>query len=280
MNSRGQLIITDLMLYIVLLIVILAMIVYALNYINTNQVATISNYEVNQMLESTLDTLVKTEGTPENWDESKNIKTIGLKKNSTTSSISYNKLIKLKNNNYLLDDFISEGIDYSLDLILEDNQEKSLHIAGEYSLSDKENIYSRQVPIILDYDYDIYTISSNNNTNYCPENHNNLRNTWSCKSISVNKSSLINGEFYIITNKNTKYEITNTYNEKITGNIENQTQINNQMDKLMKTDNDTLYIHINTQDTSYVVYDKNNQQNHLDSIYNPKVYLLKLSISN
>ena len=94
MNSKGQLIITDLMLYIIILVFVVGMVIYTLNILNDNNVVTLSNNELNHILQDTVDTLVKTEGSPSNWDNvsTNNIKTVGLRKNSSTLSISYNKL--------------------------------------------------------------------------------------------------------------------------------------------------------------------------------------------
>ena len=282
MNSKGQLIITDLMLYIIILVFVVGMVIYTLNILNDNNVVTLSNNELNHILQDTVDTLVKTEGSPSNWDNvsTNNIKTVGLRKNSSTLSISYNKLIKLKNNDYLVDKFIPDGLDYSLNVYSEDNPQNQLHIAGEYSLSNKKNIYSKQVPIIIDYGYDIYAICNDNITNYCPYNHNNLSSNWICKPFLINKTSLNNGKYYILTNKNNEYILSNTYNHQITDEMSIKKEINSQLDSLLESDNDTIYIHINTQNTAYLVYDSNNLEEYLDSVYNPEVYILNLSISN
>lgn len=282
MNSEGQLIITDLMLYIVILIFVVGMVIYALNLIDDNDVVTLSNHEINQILQDTLDTLVKTEGFPATWDNISinDIKTVGLRKNSSVSGISYNKLIKLKNNDYLMDKFIPGGLDYSLNMYSKGNPENQLHIAGEYSLSNKKNIYSKQVPIIIDYSYDIYAICKDNLTDYCSYNHNNSSSNWICKPFPINKTSLNNGKYYILTNKNNKYTLSNTYNHQITDEMSVKKEINSQLTSLLESDNDTIYIHINTQNAAYLVHDSNNMEEYLDSVYNPEVYMLNLSISN
>ena len=98
MNSKGQLIITELILYIIIIVICISMILYIFNTINNNQVMTLDNRMTNQILEDTMDTLIMSEGTPSNWDNlsDKDIKTIGLRKNSLSYQISYNKLSKLK----------------------------------------------------------------------------------------------------------------------------------------------------------------------------------------
>ena len=116
MNSKGQLIITELILYIIIIVICISMILYIFNTINNNQVMILDNRMTNQILEDTMYTLIMSEGTPSNWDNlsDKDIKTIGLRKNSLSYQISYNKLSKLKNNTDLIDDFFPKGLSYSL----------------------------------------------------------------------------------------------------------------------------------------------------------------------
>ena len=83
MNSKGQLIITELILYIIIIVICISMILYIFNTINNNnQVMILDNRMTNQILEDTMDTLIMSEGTPSNWDNlsDKDIKTIGLRK--------------------------------------------------------------------------------------------------------------------------------------------------------------------------------------------------------
>ena len=99
MNNKGQIIITDILLYLIILTIILGIIVYAVETVNDNQINRLNNKEINNVLEDSLSTLTKTSGTPDNWEKinTQNIKTIGLKSNNN-KYISYDKLNKLKNN--------------------------------------------------------------------------------------------------------------------------------------------------------------------------------------
>lgn len=282
MNSKGQLIITELILYIIIIVICISMILYIFNTINNNQVMTLDNRMTNQILEDTMDTLIMSEGTPSNWDNlsDKDIKTIGLRKNSLSYQISYNKLSKLKNNTDLIDDFFPKGLSYSLIVYPKNNPKNQEYIAGEYSLENRNNIYSREVPIIIDYGYDIYTIKSHKYMNYCPYNHNNSSSIWQCKPFSINRTSIYNGIFYIVSNNETNYILSNTYNQQVNNTVSNKKNINQEVETLLNSENDTIYIHINTNTTSYLVYDENNLEKYLDSIYDPEIYILKLSISN
>ena len=139
MNSKGQLIITELILYIIIIVICISMILYIFNTINNNQVMILDNRMTNQILEDTIDTLIMSEGTPSNWDNlsDKDIKTIGLRKNSLSYQISYNKLSKLKNNTDLIDDFFPKGLSYSLIVYPKNNPKNQEYIAGEYYLIQK-----------------------------------------------------------------------------------------------------------------------------------------------
>ena len=68
MNSKGQLIITELILYIIIIVICISMILYIFNTINNNQVMILDNRMTNQILEDTMDTLIMSEGTPSTWD--------------------------------------------------------------------------------------------------------------------------------------------------------------------------------------------------------------------
>ncbi|WP_455645685.1 hypothetical protein [Methanosphaera sp.] len=282
MNSKGQLIITDLIFYIIILTIILAMIVYTMNNINNNQVSTLNNYESNQLVENTLDTLIKTEGSPTNWNtiNENNIKTIGLKKDSTSSLISYDKLIKLKNNNYLLTNMFPESTTYSLIMYPKNNPENITYIAGEHTLDTNKNIYSKEADIMLDYGYDIIRINGADVNNKCPDNHDTENGSWSCKPLEINTAQIDNGIFYIITGDSTNYILANSYNQEIIGDVENTMDINNNLKSLIVQDNDTIYIHINTnKNNTYIIYDMNNRKDYLNYILNPEIYKLKLTIA-
>ncbi|OED30774.1 hypothetical protein [Methanosphaera sp. WGK6] len=282
MNSKGQLIITDLIVYIIILTIIFSMLVYTINNINNNQVMTLNNYESNQLVETILDTLVKTEGTPANWDTitENNIKTIGLRENSTSSMISYDKLIKLKNNNYLLTNMFPEGTCYSLIMYPKNNPTNITYIAGNHTLDNNKSIYSKEADIILDFGYNIFRISDNDVNNKCPYNHENKNGSWSCKPLEINNAQLGNGIFYIVTRNNVRYILTNSYNQEVMDEVENTKNINNNLKTLLSNDNDTIYIHINTnKNNTYIIYDTKNRHNYLNYILDPEIYKLRLTIA-
>ncbi|MGN1321056.1 MAG: hypothetical protein ACI4VJ_00560 [Methanosphaera sp.] len=283
MNSKGQLIITDLMLYLILLTIILGIIIYTIDNINDNQVSSLNNHETDQILTDTLNTIIKTEGTPSNWENESlnNIKIIGLRKNSTSSMISYDKLMKLKSNNQLLSNLLPTGTNYELSIHPKNNPNHNTIIVTRGSVSSDRNVYSMEAPVIIDYGYNISSIYNHNYSNTCPLHHEKDNKEWSCKAFNINKSTLNKGTYYIIVDKDTDYILTNTYNETITGKTEdNITEINQKLEQLIRDDNDTIYIHIHSNKKQiYLAYDTNNRKNYLNSIKNPQIYILTLKIS-
>ena len=271
--------ISDLLLYLVVIIIILGMIVYFSAVINDNQVSNVNNNELNNYLDTLTSLLVETSGKPDNWEKlntMSDVHSVGLK--STTSSlISYDKLVKLKENSFLLDNILPSGVYYSVSITQEGQQ--PIFIAGSSTLSDKKNIQTRQVPIIIDYGFQIMGKDNNNHEYTCPYNHDN--NTWKCRIINLNQSLLNEGKYYILTKKPTQVTISNTYQENITKTCNNKLNINPQLQHLQQNTNQTIYIHFKSKDNdTYIVYDKNNREEFLDTIIQPETSTLEIKIAN
>lgn len=271
--------ISDLLLYLVVIIIILGMIVYFSAIINDNQVSNVNNKELNNYLDTLTSLLVETSGKPDNWEKLNTMSgvcSVGLK--STTSSlISYDKLVKLKENSFLLDNVLPSGVYYSVSITQEGQQ--PIFIAGSSTLSDKKNIQTRQVPIIIDYGFQIMGKDNNNHEYTCPYNHDN--NTWKCRIINLNQSSLNEGKYYILTKKPTQITISNTYQENITKTCNNKLNINPQLQQLQQNTNQTIYIHFKSKDNDiYIVYDKNNREKFLDTIIQPETNTLEIKTAN
>ena len=96
MNNKGQIIITDILLYLIILLVIFSIVIYATVTLNDNQVTRINNKQLNNLLEDSISALTKTSGTPNNWEELNvnKVDTVGLK-SPKNQLLSYDKLIKL-----------------------------------------------------------------------------------------------------------------------------------------------------------------------------------------
>lgn len=277
MNNKGQIIITDILLYLIILLVIFSIVIYATVTLNDNQVTRINNKQLNNLLEDSISALTKTSGTPNNWEELNvnKVDTVGLK-SPKNQLLSYDKLIKLKNNPYLLDKYFPTGIDYSLTMYSKSNPNNEVLIAGKSNFNNKKQIQSKSTVVLFDYAFDITSFKKENMTVYCPYNHS---EQWICKTINVNDESLSSGKYYIISDSDVKYIISNTYSENITGQTK-KTCINNQLEQLMRNQNQTIFLHILTNNNNtYLVYDTDNKEEFLDEVIKPKVYVLNMKIA-
>lgn len=277
MNNKGQIIITELLLYIIVLTIILSLIIFTMVTLNDNQVTKINNKELNKLLEDNINLLIKTSGNPNNWEkiENNNIKTIGLKSNNN-HLISYEKLVKLKNNPQLLDNYFPSGVSYELTIYPKNNPSDKTLIAGN-SFSNKKQVLSKSEVILFDYGYKITSFNHDNNTLSCNYNHN---SNWICNAFTVSKNLLNKGEYYIITNSDTEYILSDTYSENITDTDKGIIKISDKLNQLMKNENETIYLHINNNNNeTYLVYDENNLEEYLKYVIKPEVYILQLKVA-
>jgi hypothetical protein len=277
MNNQGQIIITDILLYLIVLTLILGAIVYTTATINDNQVTRINNKELNNLVDTTMNTLIKTSGNPSNWEDlsNNNIKNIGLK-SQNGNFLSYDKIKRLKNNPQILNTFFPENVEYSITIYPKNNQNNKQLIAGKSYLTNRKQIQSKTSLFFIDYGYDILSISSNT-TEYCPYNHD---SNWNCRVFTINQALLNEGKYYIVTESKTNYMLSNTFSQNITGQTDNKRCINDDLGQLYQSENETIYVHtyINN-NNSYLVYDKKDREEYLDSVIRPEVYLLDLKIA-
>ena len=277
MNNKGQIIISDMLLYLIILLLIFSMLIYATVTLNDNQVTRINNKQLNQLLEDSLSALTKTSGTPKNWEKSNinNVDTVGLK--STESQLlSYDKLIKLKDNPNLLDKYFPNSLDYSLTLYPQNDSKDNVLIAGKNSFGNKKQVLSKNVLVLFDYGFDTLSFNKDSSGEACPYRHD---SQWICKAININELLLSSGKYYIISELDIDYIISNTYSENTTGKT-NKLCINNQLEQLRKNTNQTIYLHIRTNNNNtYLVYDTNNRENFLEEVIKPKVYVLNMKLA-
>jgi len=266
MNSKGQIIITDLFFYLIIVTIILSIVIYSFSMINDNQVENIQISTINQVLEDFTQTLMS-EGIPDNWNENNEIIQIGLAVNNNSNKISYQKLKRLKENTYLLDKYFPEGIKYSVYLEpINKSQEEINIIRSDLG----KNVYHKTRTVILDYGYEITPINSEI---ICSLNH---TENYNCIYLNINKTSLNEGKYYMVSKNNINYSLSNTYNEIITS---NDNELNNNFNQLLHEDEDTICIHISNNNETYLVYDKFNQRNNLNSVLNPDIYVLHVEVS-
>lgn len=272
-DEKGQLIITDLILYVIILMVVLSFIIYLTDYINSSNVSKLSGDEINQLLDNTMDVLVHSPGDPYNWNYLSNskIKTVGLQ-NPNSNLTSYDKLLKIKNDNSLIDNMLPENLDYSI-LLLSANGTNQILLAG--GVVNSSNIYTKSETIIIDYGYTTTYINSMNND--CSYQHDDI---CSCSVVNINKTQLDTSKYYIVTSNDAKYLIQNSYNETITGETNDHTScINEYLEELLHSEEDSFYIHVmdNGSDT-FLVEDQNDRSEYLYSVIEPELYIISMSI--
>ena len=104
-DTKAQLIIADLVVYIIVFMIIIAIITTLTIAFDRKESEIINNQEYDMIAQNTINALIKSTGTPTNWDKTptSNIKMIGLRSNETTNMISYIQLITSRNGfrNYL-----------------------------------------------------------------------------------------------------------------------------------------------------------------------------------
>ncbi len=276
MNSKGQIMI-ELLFYLIIILLILSVVIYLMATLDDNQVTRINSRELNNILEDSIATLTETTGKPSNWDKDiNNVVTVGLRSNDN-SLISYNKLMQLKSNYRLMNSYFPSGVDYSLTLYPKNSPNDRVLISGSEYLDNRKQIRSKSVEVVFDYDYTIIPFNNRSDTDICPLNHN---DTWACKALTIGDTSLSNGEYYIVTDTSASYQLTNTYSQNVSGKSSGVTNINDDLERLVTADNQTIYLHICTKDnTTSLVYDTNNRQEFLNSVIKPEIYILNMKVA-
>ena len=266
MNSKGQIIITDLIFYLIIITAILSILIYSFAVINDSQVENIEIANMNQVLEDVTGTLM-TPGIPYNWHETGNVEQVGLSVNNSSDRISYQKVMRLNENPELLGDYFPAGIMYSIYLEPLNKSEENITIA-DTGLG--KNVYQKTRNVVMDYGYESLLIK---NVDCCPLNH---TDNYTCGFINVNRTGLNEGKYYLVSENGTTYLLSNTYNEIITG---DDTELNSNMNILLHGDGDTIHIHIPDKKNTYIVYDKFNQKDKLYSVLEPDIYTLHIEAS-
>ena len=275
MNDKGQIIITEILFYLLILLIILSIIIYATETINNDQVTKLNNRQLNTLLDDNLQVLTKTSGKPQNWEKLNinEIETTGLK-DGESNHLSYDKITRLKENPQLLERQFPEDMDYSLILYPKNNPNSIQTIAKRGTFHNKKQSYTKSTMVLINYNMKCISFYNNNET--CPYEHD---AKWSCITININENILSNTKYYLISDSNIEYIISNTYSDNITGQTK-RTCINNQLNQLIRNNNQTIHIHAKgyTKNT-YLVYDTNGREIFIESVIKPEIYVLKLKIA-
>lgn len=266
MNSKGQIIITDLLFYLIIVTVILSIVIYSFAMINDNQVENIQISNINQVLEDVTQILMS-EGIPNNWNDDNEIIQIGLAVNNSSSKISYQKLKRLKENTYLLDKYFPKGIKYSVYLEpVNKSREEIIIIKSDLG----KNVYQKTRTVIMDYGYEVLPVNNEINSS---ANH---TENYNCIYININKTGLDEGKYYLLSENSINYSLSNTYNETITS---SNYELNNNINQLLHGNDDTICINTSNKNETYLVYDKFNERDNLNSVLSPDIYVLHIEVS-
>lgn len=275
-DTKAQLIIADLVVYIIVFMIIIAIITTLTIAFDRKESEIINNQEYDMIAQNTINALIKSTGTPTNWDKTptSNIKMIGLRSNETTNMISYMKLVKLKQNPQLMNKLLDYNIAYELTLKDVQNPQNTEIIIKSHHNQNNKNIYTKDAIVKLDYGYNITQIKTQTNI-ICPMNH---TQNYECMPITVENSTLRDGSYYLLSNcSNNYYIIENSHNENTTGHMVNDT-INQKIASLMNNVNETLYFHVNSGGGDvYLIYDVNNIKPNYENI-TTKTHILTLKI--
>lgn len=277
MNNKGQIFSMDLLLYLVLLSLFLAIIYFIYVDVDDYQRESFSDVYVEEKLDDISRLLIKSSGSPDNWEftDSSKINGIGLK-SINSSHISYAKIKRLKQEPSLIEYMIPEGMKCNICLYPVNNPSERTYILGEYTANDYKNIKVRTSTLLIDYGYEILYLSKNSSNITCPYNHNHGGDDYICRSFFVTKEKLDSGRYYVVTNTSTKYIISNTYNNTINSTDNNIKDVSNQIRSLVNDTNDTLYIHSNN--SLYLVYDAYNNPENLKNLLNLKAFILEIKL--
>lgn len=279
MNSRAQIILTDLLLYLIVLSFVLVFSLYLYSNLDINSSDELTMQSMQDYVDDLCDVLLKTGGNPNSWylSNSDDIRTIGLACNSSYV-ISYDKLLRLREDNDLIYTVLPSFLKCNIVISSTSNSSNSFNIINSYTSETNKNIFTKEVPIIIDYGYNISNIYDNNSINSCPYNHLNSSNSWYCKSFNINKSQLNNSDVYLV-GKDFKIMLSNSYGDSINASSKSYININKYLDDLITGSEDTIYIHISCDNpNNYLVFDYNNRPEFLNTIYDNNYYKIIIQV--
>lgn len=279
LNNKGQLFSLDLLLYLVALSVVLMLSLYIYTYFDSSSADLMHDALSDQRLDTLEEALFKTPGSPANWDETNRVDTIGLCVSNGSYMISYDKLVRLKANPDLI--YTVFPREFKCNIILEStsNPIDRINIINTYSYSLNDNVIVRRVPIIIDYGYNISPINSNEDEYNCPYNHLNDSVDWRCKSFDISSDTIVDTNYYLVTS-DADVILSNTYGENQTFHINDKMDITDKLKQLIHDDEDTIYIHIHSNSVdNYLVGDKNNRAQHINSVSVPEKYTAIIEVS-
>ncbi|WP_295722592.1 hypothetical protein [uncultured Methanobrevibacter sp.] len=276
-DNKAMIYSIDILITILILTVIIGII---FNMISVSKDKITDNIDLNKqetLSREVLDNLIKTEGTPPNWDKInyQNSFTPGLNSNEENNMqiLSFSKIRALSQNyDILINNNILNGeLKSQLNIIPLNNNLESI------TMGDNPNIEASNVVIVnrsvkIDYlsEYSILNLSTNNTNNYiCPDSHD---DNWICNSFGV-YYNLNQYDYYLLSSSNNfQYKLSNGINSTILKSSSNGcVKLNSDIQSLNENKNSPIIVHIiknnNPLEAKVVVIDKNTDRTYLKYDY-------------
>lgn len=228
-DTKGFILSLDLHMGLILIIVILGISANTLSY-ETQKISTTEHtFAIEHQTVETTDILLKTPGTPINWETSNNLSVIPGLKNPNQNTLSWNKIEKLKENSYtLLPKIYKNKQNTKITITPKDTRISPIIINNKNTKNAKEIVTVNRT-CICDFlnEYKILEITWNqetletlyplqeNTSTVChydgiitKYNHNinqiaSPQNRWVCKQFQVNLEDLTNNNYYILSEGST-----------------------------------------------------------------------------
>ena len=151
-DTKAQLIIADLVVYIIVFMIIIAIITTLTIALDRKESEIINNQEYDMIAQNTINAEevanhpVVYSGKEVTGYTCDNIKMIGLRSNETTNMISYMKLVKLKQNPQLMNKLLDYNIAYELTLKdVQNPQNTEIIIKSHHNQNNKMNLLPHNI---------------------------------------------------------------------------------------------------------------------------------------
>ena len=233
----------------ILILIVIFNIIFNMISISTDKITDNIDFNKQETLTSeVLDNLIKTEGTPSNWDkinyQNSYIPGLNLDEENYLQVLSFSKIIALSQNyDNLINNNILNGQLKSQLIISPLNNNLENIIMGDTPSLDISNIAVVNRTVKIDYlsNYTILNLSSNNTySNICHENHG---DNWICNSFNV-YYDLNQYDYYILSNNNIDYKLSNGIYSTNLKSSNACVKINNNIQFLSENNSSILILHI------------------------------------
>lgn len=285
MDDSGIVFTIDAMLAMILIVVLIGYSADAMDLTGNKLHDYISEQSFQRVIGCTADTLIKTPGNPENWEDSKHLQwvTPGLVEiqdhRIVDNTLSMKKILALRNNHELIDKMVPDGVSYSLMIYPVDPSLQTITISNKNIPKTASDVFIVNRTIAVDYQrIKIYSkvdmhqiINSDENRFICPHsflqynNHqfpdfNTNKEGWICVPFNIGRDDLNSKDIYLITDPPVVKDKTARWllnrpdnlsgtNQKFTN---NPVKINSRVSEVLGSDvSAVLILHIHTSGEPY-----------------------------